>query len=327
MHRNISWLCAAALCVTFLGGCNKSESGASTSNSAGGKIKLCFVTNNSADFWTVARAGCNQAMVENPNIDVQFRICDDGQAATQKRIVDDQLADGVQGIAISPCDPTNETPDLNADAAKAVVFCTDSDAPDSNRACYIGTKNEDAGRQAGDLIKQAIPNGGKIMMFVGNVDAQNAKDRINGIKEALAGSNVTILDIRTDDAHSDRAKSNAQDALVNNPDIACLVGLYSYDGPAIVNAVKEANKVGQVKIVCFDTDDETLAGVKDGSIYATVVQQPFEFGRLSMLDLAKFISGDKTFVPSSKEIYIPTLAIKKDNIDQFTATLNKQLGK
>jgi ABC-type sugar transport system substrate-binding protein len=43
-----------------------------------------------------------------------------------------------------------------------------------------------------------------------------------------------------------------------------MVGLWSYNGPAILNAVKDANKVGQVKIICFDEEDETLAGVKDG---------------------------------------------------------------
>ena len=40
-------------------------------------------------------------------------------------------------------------------------------------------------------------------------------------------------------------------------------GLWSYNGPAILNAVKDAGKIGQIKIVCFDEEDETLAGVKE----------------------------------------------------------------
>ena len=47
-----------------------------------------------------------------------------------------------------------------------------------------------------------------------------------------------------------------------NPDVAGLVGLWSYNGPAILNAVKDAGKVGKVKIVSFDEEDETLTGVK-----------------------------------------------------------------
>jgi ribose transport system substrate-binding protein len=291
------------------------------------KVKLAFVTNNAADFWTICRAGCMKAAEENPDIDVDFQMLGDPSAGGQKRVVDDLLARGIDGMAISPVDPSNETPMLNDAAQQIVVFCSDSDAPNSQRACYIGTNNEDAGKQAGGLIKEALPSGGKIMLFVGKLDAQNAKDRIAGIREALEGSNVQILDIRTDDTDAVRAKANAQDTLVKYPDISALIGLWSYNGPAILGAVRDAGKAGQVKIVCFDSDAETLAGIKSGDIYATVVQQPFEFGRLSMLNLAKVINGDSSVVPPTKQIFIPTLAIKKDNVDDFVAQQNKLLGK
>src|SRR5262249_48968181 len=190
----------------------------------------------------------------------------------------DLMAKGTDGIAISPVDPENQTPLINSTAKQALVFTQDSDAPKSDRACYVGTDNVAAGRQAGQLIKEVLPGGGKIMLFVGKLDARNAQERIQGIKEALQGSNIEIIDTRTDDVDSVRAKSNAADTLVRYPDIKALVGLWSYNGPAILNAIKEANKVGQVKIVTFDEADETLAGIREGAIYATVVQQPFEFG-------------------------------------------------
>jgi ribose transport system substrate-binding protein len=258
---------------------------------------------------------------------VDFQMLGDASAAGQKRVIDDLLARGVDGIALSPVDPVNEAPMLSDAAQHTVIFCADSDAPNSNRICYIGTNNVDAGKQAGGLIKEVLPNGGKIMLFVGKLDAQNAKDRIAGIRQTLDGSNVQIIDIRTDDTDPIRAKANAQDTLVKYPDVAALIGLWSYNGPAILGAVRDAGKTGQVKIVCFDEDDETLAGIKSGDIYATVVQQPFEFGRLSMTNLAKYIGGDKSFVPDSKQIFIPTLAIKKDNVDDFQTKLNKLRGR
>ena len=245
----------------------------------------------------------------------------------QKRVIDDLLARGIDGIALSPVDPTNETPMLNDAAKQALIFCADSDAKDSDRTCYIGTNNVDAGKQAGGLIKEALPNGGKIVLFVGTLDAQNAKDRYGGIKQVLDGSNIQILDVRTDDTDRVRAKANVQDILTKYPDVSCLVGLWSYNGPAIFNAVKEAGKNGQVKIVCFDEEDETLAGVKSGDIYATVVQQPFEFGHLSMINMAKYLDGDKSVVPDGKQIFIPTLPIKQDNVDEYQTKLNKLRGR
>jgi len=290
-------------------------------------FKLAFVTNNASDFCTIARKGVEKADSELADVDVEFKIPADGTAAEQKRIIDDLLAKGVGGLAISPVDPDNQTQLINETAKQAVVVTQDSDAPQSDRACYIGTDNRAAGRQAGGLIREVLPQGGRVMLFVGKLDARNAQERYQGIKEALQGSKVEIVDVRTDDTDRVRAKSNASDTLVKTPDVVCLVGLWSYNGPAILNAVKDAGKVGQVKIVCFDEEDETLAGVKDGAIYATVVQQPYEFGYQSVQLLAKILGGDRSVIPPTKQIFVPTLIIKKDNVVDFTTKINNLRGR
>ena len=313
-------VCLFALILVASVGCSR------TGNS-GGKLKLAFVTNNAADFWTIARKGCEQADGELDNVDVEFKIPSDGTAAEQRRIVDDLMAKGVSGIAISPVDPGNQTGMINDLAKQILVITQDSDAPASDRACYLGTDNRAAGHQAGELIKQALPQGGKIMIFVGKMDAENAQARFKGIKEALEGSKVEILDVRTDDTDTVRAKANAADTIVNHPDIAALVGLWNYNGPAILNAVKDAGKVGQIKIVCFDEEDATLAGVKEGSIFATVVQQPYEFGYQSVQLMAKVLSGDRSMIPANKLKIIPTLVVNRDNVDEFTTKINRLRGR
>src|SRR5437868_3610554 len=316
-------ICAAVCTLLFtliLIGCQPS-------GGTGKKHRLAFVTNNASDFWTIARKGTEKAATDIPSIEVEFRIPSDGTAAEQQRVVDDLLAKGIEGIAISPVDPANQTPMLNRAASQTLVVTQDSDAPNSNRTCYIGTDNVEAGRQAGQLVKEALPQGGKIMVFVGVLDAANAQQRYQGLKEALAGSNVQIIDVRTDNTDRVRAKSNASDTLVNNSDIAGMVGLWSYNGPAILSAVKEANKVGKVQIVAFDEEDETLKGIKDGAIYATVVQQPFEFGYRSMELMSKILNGDRSTIPPSKQIFVPTKMIKKADVDEFTRTINQLRGR
>ncbi|HEY7912960.1 MAG TPA: sugar-binding protein [Blastocatellia bacterium] len=293
----------------------------------GGTKKLAFVTNNAADFWTIARKGCEKADAELADIAVEFRIPADGTAAEQKRIVDDLLAKGIDGIAISPVDPDNQTQMINDIARQTLVFTQDSDALNSNRTCYIGTDNVAAGRQAAALIKEALPQGGKIMIFVGKLDARNAQERLQGIRESLQGSNIQIIDVRTDDTDRVRAKSNVADTLVLYPDVAGLVGLWGYNGPAILNAVRDAGKTGQVKIVCFDEEDETLAGVKDGAIYGTVVQQPYEFGYQSMKMMAAALAGDQSQIPPSKQKFVDTLVIKRAEVDDFIQKINQLRGR
>src|SRR5215475_5707491 len=305
-----------SLLILAIGSCNLTK-----------KPRIVFVTNNASDFWTIARKGTEKAQAELPNVKIEFQINPDGSAAGQQRLVDDLLATGIAGMAISPVDPKNQTQMINRAADQAMVFTQDSDAPDSKRSCYIGTDNEAAGRQAGELVKEALPGGGQIMVFVGMIDAQNAQDRYRGLKKALEGSNIKIINILTDETDRVRAKSNAATTLINYPDIAGMVGLWSYNGPAILSAVKEAGKIGKVKIVAFDEEDETLAGVKEGAIYATVVQQPYEFGYRSMIMLAKAIGGDKSGIPPSKQDIVPTLAIKKDGVEDFIVKINKLRGR
>jgi len=324
--RTAKWLCVVMAALVLAAGCKSEGPGGDKAAGEGKKITLAFVTNNTSDFWTIARAGCNKAVSELKGVDLEFKL-PDGTAANQKRIMDDLVTKGVAGIAISPVDPANQTLALNEVAAQTILICHDSDAPTSNRACYLGTDNVAAGRQAGELIKQALPDGGKIMGFVGTLDAQNAKDRWNGIKEVLKGSKVEIIDCRTDDTDRVRAKANVLDTIVKYPDVSCLVGLWSYNGPAILNAVKESGKAGKIKIVTFDEEDETLQGVKDGAIFATVVQQPYQFGYQAIKLMEKVARGDKSAIPASKQIIVPTLEIKQDSVADFWANLKKLRGR
>lgn len=314
------WL-LAVVCLFAIG----MFAGCSTPNQVTARktFKVSFVTNNASDFWTLARRGCEKADAELDNVVVDFKIPGEGTAAEQKRIVDDLLAKGIDGIAISPVDPVNQTQMLNETAKQTLVLTQDSDAPGSERTCYIGTDNRAAGRQAGQMIKEVLPNGGKIMIFVGKLDAQNAQERYQGIKEVLAGSKVEILDVRTDDTDRVRARANVSDAMVKHPDLAGLVGLWSYNGPAIINAVKEANKTGQVKIVCFDEEEQTITGIKDGAVYATIVQQPFEFGYQAITLMEKVLRGDRSSIPEGKQLFVPTLILKKDNVGEFADKLQK----
>ena len=313
--KKIAVLCGLGLLA--LSGCARQPSSTK---------RIAFITNNAADFWTIARKGTEKADAELADIEVEFRL-GDGTAAAQKRILDDLLAKGVDGIAISPVDPANQTAMLNDAAKQALVFTHDSDAPDSKRECYVGTDNVAAGRQAGDLIKEALPQGGRIAIFVGKMDARNAQERLQGIKASIAGSTIDIIDVRTDDTDSVRAKANVSEMLVGHPEVAALVGLWSYNGPTILNAVRDAGRVGQVKIVAFDEDDETLTGVKSGAIVGTVVQQPYEFGYQSVMLLEKALTGERSGIPPGHQVFIPTRVIRQNNVDEFKTSLAQLRGR
>jgi ribose transport system substrate-binding protein len=251
----------------------------------------------------------------------------EGPAAAQKAVVDDLLAKGVDGIAIAPLDVENQKQMLDDAATKTLLFTLGADAPLSKRRAYVGTADVESGNVASHLVKEALPQGGKIVVFVGRRDAQNAGERLQGLRDGLNGSNVEIVDVRTDEADPTKAKANVADTLVSRPDVVGFVGLWSYNGPAILNAVRDANKLGQVSIVCFDEDEQTLQGVKDGHIFGTVVQQPYGFTYDAIRRMALFLRGDTSQAPENSRLTYPTQIVKRDNVDSFWSELKKLRGR
>jgi ribose transport system substrate-binding protein len=299
---------------------------AGTTQSADKKT-LAFVVNGASDFWKAAEAGVKKAQGELPNYTLVFKYPEQSSAAIQTRMMDDLVAAGVAGIMVSAVDPKTMGDALNRVGGQVALFTTDSDAPNSKRVAYIGSSNVDAGKQAGQLMLKAMPNGGKCMGFVGLPGADNARERIDGVKETIKGSKIELVDVRGDDIDQTRAKRNVEDTLTAHPEINCMVGFYSYNTPRIYEALKEAGKLGKVTIIGFDEDAITLGGVKEGTIVGTVVQQPYEWGYQGMKDMAKYLEGDKSFIPANHLIIIPTQIIDRGNVDAFWTELKARQGK
>jgi ribose transport system substrate-binding protein len=290
------------------------------------KPTLVFVVNGASDFWKLAEAGVRQAQGELPGYDLQFKYPEQAAAAIQQRLMDDLVVAGADAIMVSAVDPKTSTEALNRVGSQVPLFTTDSDAPDSNRIAYIGSSNTDAGRQAGELVLKALPEGGECIGFVGLPGADNARERIEGVQEAIAGSNVTLIDVRGDDIDQTRAKRNVEDALAANPDIDCMIGFYSYNTPRIYEVLKESGKLGEIQVIGFDEDPITLGGVREGTIIGTVVQQPYEWGYQGMLLMAKYLEGDTSVVPSDELIIVPTKIIDQSNVDAFEAELKARIA-
>lgn len=297
-----------------------------TSGFAQEKKTLAFVVNGASDFWKLAEAGVKKAQEELPDYDLQLKYPEQAAAAIQQRLMDDLVAAGVAAIMVSAVDPKSSTEALNRIGAQVPLFTTDSDAPDTNRVAYIGSSNTDAGMQAGEIAKKAMPDGGKCIGFVGLLGADNARERIDGMKAALAGSNVELIDVRGDDIDMTRAKRNVEDALAANPDIDCMVGFYSYNPPRIYEVLKESGKLGEITVVAFDEDPITLGGVREGTIAGTVVQQPYEWGYQGMKLMAAYLEGDKSMIPENALVIVPTAIIDASNVDAFEAELKARIG-
>ncbi|WP_345688980.1 substrate-binding domain-containing protein [Novipirellula caenicola] len=155
----------------------------------GSGVHVAFITNSIDPFWTLAEFGCKKAAEQfGCKVDVQMPAT--GSIEEQKRYLETNAANKLDGVAISPIDPANQVGMINAACESMTVICQDSDAPSSKREFYLGTSNYMAGRAAGKLIKDALPDGGEVMMFVGKMEVLNAQERSQGIIDELSGKPV-----------------------------------------------------------------------------------------------------------------------------------------
>jgi ribose transport system substrate-binding protein len=332
-QRRATSLIVSLVCVLVLG-CNTKSSQSTTPH-------IAFISNGVASFWTIAKAGAEKAG-RDLQVKVSVHMPAEG-IADQKRIVEDLLVRGVSGIAISPIDPSNQTSLINEAATHVKVITQDADAPESKRLAYVGMDNYLAGRLLGERMKQSHPQGGSFAIVIGRLEQDNARRRRQGVIDALlsrssdpsrfdppgttiSDGTFTIVTTLTDQFDRVKAKSNCEDVLLRYPSLTGIVALFAYNTPACLEALKQVGALKRVQIFSFDEADETLQGIRDGTVVATVVQNPFEYGYRSIALLKDIINRVPDTVPASKLLEIPARVIDPSNVEQFWADLRTKIS-
>jgi len=330
--------CLFSALVAFIFGLTSCGGGPSADD----KTTYAFVTNGVDPFWTIAERGVKAAAAD---LGVHANVLMPAAGAVeQKSMLEDLLTRGTTGIAVSPIDSANQTDFLNMVAEHTILITQDSDAPESNRLVYVGMDNYDAGRACGALVKEALPEGGEIMILIGRIEQENARRRRQGVIDEvlgrshdptrfdapgspIEGGNYTILGTLTDQFDRAKAKANAEDTLARNPNIGALVGLFAYNPPLILEALEQAGKLNEVKVIAFDEAERTLQGIIDGTVHGTIVQNPYLYGYKSIEVLNAIHESHEHGVGDDGFILIDARQIRKDNVEEFWADLRKKLGK
>ncbi len=302
---------------------------------------LAFVSNGVADFWTIAKAG---AMAAGRDLGCDVSVVFPGAGLSdQKRMLEDLVTRGVDGVSVSPIDPKNQIDALEQVAERSLLITNDSDAPGAPRLCYIGMDNYLAGRQCGDLARRGLPEGGEVAIFIGRLEQDNAKRRWQGFVDGLLGRSVdparrddhtkpfteggyTIVGTWTDSFDRAKAKANVEDVMTRHPKLALVTGLFEYNSVLALEAFRQAGRAGQIKLAAFDEGAEVIAGIREGVVLGTVVQDPFAYGGESIKLLHALTQGKADAIPTSRSIDIPARTITKENAEAFWTDLKAKLA-
>jgi len=328
------------------------------------KLKVAFVSNNAFEFWKIAENGARAAENELGDVEVEFRMPPRGTVAEQRKLIEGLLAKGVKAIAVSPKNVDSQIDFYRDVNEKVPLLMVDSDVDEKKdasalevRRCYLGTNNVEAGEAVGELLKQAIPDGGKFVIFVGALDVLNAQQRREGVCVSLAGGRdkaadelervvnnkyparfgkYELVDTTTDDSDQATCRRKVDQTLAKDKkkELSAFVGLWAYNPPAMLEGVKafeEGSRLDKLALIGFDENEETLQGIKDGHVIGTVVQSPYKFGYESVKIMASLARGEdsilKKYNPDKNgRIWVPHRVITKKNVEEFHKELKRLKG-
>lgn len=267
-------------------GSSNAGASASTPTKAGAK-RIILLNNTDSPFWDAARAGIKKAQEDLKLTDAGFTASMDSNDGTETGQIEKLRQYGTQSdiaaVIISPISSTNPAiaDELKKLKAKGITIgCFDSDLDkkfQEHREFYVGTNNIAGGKVLGTAAKMLKPNGAPYVQFVGVDSQQNAIERMEGFTSAV-GDTFAQKDRKLDDADRNRARDNVRDVIAKYPDLSLLVGIWSYNAPAIVDVVKEKKARDKFTIVTFDAEAIAIQQMAEGMIDAMVVQNPFAMG-------------------------------------------------
>src|SRR4051812_4419393 len=284
------------------------------------KVNIAMVVNVAADYWKAGQVGFQKGCSDLglPAAKCTYFAPPNGKLTEQNSEMETLRSQGITGYSISAIDPASAKGTIATDMGKGIfVLPIDSPLPDTAaKGLYLGTPNYDAGMAAGTAMKTLLKGTGKVAILVGSLTAANATQRIQGFEDAIKGTSITVAQKVNDNLSASTATSDAETILANNPDVNGLYGVYSYDGPALAQAVQSAGKTSSVSIVSDDSDAQTLKFIKSGVISGTVVQMPYQQGYTGAYILAaeKVLGKDKT------------MALVKPYLEKDGSTLSSGVG-
>ncbi|WP_324716543.1 sugar-binding protein [Carboxydochorda subterranea] len=220
-------------------------------------------------------------------------------AAEQVRVIEDVIARGVDGIALSANDPTALADVINkAVAAGIPVMTWDSDSPDSKRFTYLGVNNYEGGKAAADLLVRAMGTKGKVALLTGVPGAFNLEERIRGFKDGVKkypGIEVVRTVYCNDDINL--GVQVVEETMQAYPDLKgwFFVGLWPLFAERGSMPLWEAAAKKGMKTVAFDTLPVELEFLKDGYLAGLVGQKYWGWGYDSIQILYDRVVHGKQF--------------------------------
>jgi len=320
-----------ALSMLALGAVFTSGCGARHSDK---EVFYLIASNMSLPYWQSAAAGFKQAATQ---FKVTAKVAGPDNYDPQAELSEFQKAVAAKpaGILLQVSDASVLQPQIDAAIGAGIpVITMDSDAAGSRRLYFIGTNNLEAGQMGGKRLISKLGGKGNVVFFT-FPGQPSLDDRLKGFKDDFASRPdmhiVEVVDIKGD-AHIAFDRTQEFLALTGPKKIDAFVCLESASGKMVADALKRSG--GGRELIAWDTSQDTLDGIKAGTIDATIAQKPFTMGYVGLKslddvfhyppkDLGKDYSAD-SFAPYPGFVDTGTSLVDQSNVDLYIAAAAAQ---
>jgi len=327
-QNRIRWVAAlaAVMLVAACGGDDGSPStepaGGTTgteapaTSAAGESYKLGLITKFPVDFFFIIEDAAKAWAADHPDVEL---ITGMGESGSDDEgviaLIESMVAQGVDGIAITPTGPGIQ-PALDAAVAAGVdIVLIDNDLPDwSGKSAVVATNNYQGGVLAGEWLAENLEPGSTLGVLEGVAGVPALDDRVNGMIEGLGDADITIVQQTPTDCDQVKGVAAAEDMLTAFPDVDAIYGAC---GPTILGALEAIENAGiapeDIVVVGFDASADEVAQIKEGNQDASIAQFPPKMGELGLDTLYRVVLGESV----EANVDTGTAIVTIDNVADF----------
>jgi ribose transport system substrate-binding protein len=324
-----TWIVAACLAILAFGvaacgsdnGGGSSSSSSSSSSSGKKNYKMTLIAGVKGDqFYITMNCGA-QAKAKELGVTLDFQGPDKFDASLQTPVVNAVAAKKPDAVLIAPTDtkamfaPIKQLADGGAKVALVDTTLVQAELAVSQ----IASDNEGGGKEAAKTLGQLI--GGKGKVFVVNVKPgiSTTDARGKGFEDGAKAAGLTYLGQQFDDDDPAKAASIVKAVLAKNPDLKGIFATNLFSAEGAASGIREAGKLGKVKIVGFDAGPKQVDELKKGTVQALIAQKPAEIGADGVQQAYNALTGK----PTTKKIGTGFVSVTKANLDQNQDALYK----
>ncbi len=316
------WLLVLTLTLgaALLAACGGDDDSGGGGGGGGGKELTLIAGVKGDEFYITMNCGA-QAEAKKLGASLNFQGPNEFSADLQTPIVNAVAAKKPDAVLIAPTDTKAMYAPIKqlADGGSKVVLVDTTLEQADLAVSQIASDNEGGGREAATTLAKLIGGSGKVFVVNVKPGISTTDLRAKGFEAGAKEAGLDYIGQQYSQDDPAKAASIVKAILASNPDLKGIFATNLFSAEGAASGLKEAGKLGDVKIVGFDAGPKQVQDLKDGLVQALIAQRPAQIGSLGVQQAVAALD-DK---PTKKKIATGFVSITKDNLAQNQDALYK----